>query len=135
MIQKDAIQYNLAVSAENNKEDKSVRFILQGDKDRIDLALKAIRKGTKKSSNVNVSVSPAPVKPDLNTFTVVDWTSKSRGIQNPHNLVFNLRPDNTTTKKRKAKKIWLAVCVKALSGTVDAGKCEKDNDDNDDDLL
>ena len=80
MIQKRAIEYNLAGSAENNKEDKSVRFILQGDKDRIDQALKAIRKGTKKSSNVNVSVSPAPAKADLKTFTVVGWTSVSRHI-------------------------------------------------------
>ena len=53
MIQKLAIQYNLAGSAENNT-DGSVQFTLQGDNDRIKQAVKAISKGTKKSSNVNV---------------------------------------------------------------------------------
>src|SRR5580704_17265929 len=50
MIQNQAIQYNLAGSAKNDN-DNSVRFILQGPKDRIDQALKAVSKGTKKSSN------------------------------------------------------------------------------------
>src|SRR6516165_7219832 len=53
MIQKQAIQYNLAGSAENNT-DGSVRFTLQGDNVRIKQALKTISKGTKKSSNVSV---------------------------------------------------------------------------------
>jgi acylphosphatase len=35
MIQKQAIEYNLAGSAEN-RDDESVRFILQGDQKRID---------------------------------------------------------------------------------------------------
>ncbi|MGB7713416.1 MAG: acylphosphatase, partial [Pseudolabrys sp.] len=132
MIQKRAIEYNLAGSVENNKEDKSVRFILQGDKDRIDQALKAIRKGTKKSSNVNVSVSPAPAKADRNSFTVVGWTSVSRHILHPYNLVFNLRPSNTTIKKGEAKKIWLEICTKTVTGE-DSGKCKKDKKDKDDD--
>jgi acylphosphatase len=130
-IQKRAIEYNLAGSVENNKEDKSVRFNLQGDKDRIDQALEGIRKGPKKSSSVNVSVSPVPAKGGLNTFTVVGWTSKSRGIQNPYNLIFNLRRDNTTIKKREAKKVWLDVCTVALKGSVDSGKCNKDDDEED----
>jgi acylphosphatase len=46
MIQKLAIQYNLAGSAENNT-DGSVQFTLQGDNDRIKQAVKAISKGTK----------------------------------------------------------------------------------------
>jgi acylphosphatase len=70
MIQKQAIQYNLAGSAENNK-DKSVLFLLQGPQDRI----KAIRKGTKKSSNVKVTLSSAEVKSSLDSFTVFGWTS------------------------------------------------------------
>jgi acylphosphatase len=57
MIQRRAIRYNLAGSVEN-KNDKSVQFFLQGDEDRIDKTLNAIRKGTKKSSDVSVSVSP-----------------------------------------------------------------------------
>jgi acylphosphatase len=48
MIQKQAIRYNLGGSAKNG-DDKSVHFVLQGSKHRIDQALKAIRKGTKKS--------------------------------------------------------------------------------------
>src|SRR5215472_3542831 len=40
MIQKQAIQYNLSGSAENNT-DGSVRFTLQGDNDRIKQALKS----------------------------------------------------------------------------------------------
>ncbi len=60
MIQKQAIQHNLAGSAKN-VNGNSVRFVLQGLEDRIDQALKAIRKGTKKSSNVKVGTSSAPV--------------------------------------------------------------------------
>ena len=48
MIQRQAIQENLAGSVEN-KSDKSVQFFLQGDGDRIDKALNNIRKGTRKS--------------------------------------------------------------------------------------
>ena len=62
MIQRRAIRYNLAGTVEN-KNDKSVQFFLQGDEDRIDKALNAVRKGTKKSSDVNVSISPTPIRP------------------------------------------------------------------------
>jgi len=124
MIQRQAIQENLAGSVEN-KSDESVQFFLQGDEDRIDEALNVIREGTKKSSNVNVSVSPTSIRPDLRTFTVVGWTSVSRNITQPYDLVFNLRPDDTTISKHEAKKVWLAVCEKAVKGA-DTGKCNKD---------
>ena len=124
MIQRRAIRYNLAGSVEN-KKDKSVQFFLQGDEDRIDKALTALRKGTKKSSDVNVSVSPASIRPDLQTFTVVGWTSVSRNITQLYDLVFNLRADNTTISKHEAKRVWLAVCEKAVKGA-DSGKCNKD---------
>jgi acylphosphatase len=124
MIQRQAIQENLAGSVEN-KSDKSVQFFLQGDEDRIDEALNVIREGTKKSFNVNVSVSPTSIRPDLRTFTVVGWTSVSRNITQPYDLVFNLRPDDTTISKHEAKKVWLAVCEKAVKGA-DTGKCNKD---------
>jgi len=127
MIQKRAIQYNLAGSAENNS-DGSVRFILQGVQDRIDKALKAVRKGTKKSSDVHVSVSPALVDPDLKTFTVVGWTSVSRHISHPYDLVFNLRPDNTIIDKGEAKEVWLDICEETVKGE-DSGKCNKNKDD------
>jgi acylphosphatase len=124
MIQRRAIQYNLAGSVEN-ENDKSVQFFLQGDKDRIDEALNAIQQGTKKSSDVNVSVSPTSIRPDLRTFTVVGWTSVTKNITQPYNLVFNLRPDDTTISKHEVKKVWLAICEKAVKGA-DSGKCNKD---------
>ena len=124
MIQRRAIQYNLAGSVEN-KNNKSVQFFLQGDEDRIDKALQVIREGTKKASDVNVSVSPASVRPDLQTFTVVGWTSVTRNITHPYDLVFDLRPDNTAISKHEAKRVWLDVCEKAVKGE-DSGKCSKD---------
>jgi acylphosphatase len=123
MIQKQAIQYNLAGSTENN-EDKSVHFVLQGAKDRIKKALATIGKGTKKSSHVKVSTSKARVDSGLNTFTIVGWTSLSRGISHPYNLVFDLRSDNTTISKHKAKRVWLGICEKTVTDG-DIGKCAK----------
>jgi len=125
MIQKQAIRYNLAGSAKNDP-DKSVHFLLQGIEDRIDQALKAIRKGTKKSSNVKVSISPAPVEPGLETFTVFGWTSVSRHISHPYDPVFNLRHDNATISKDEAKAVWLGLCWKTAQGE-DADKCQKDD--------
>jgi hypothetical protein len=58
--------------------------------------------GTKNSSNVKVSLSPA-VDPNLNTFTVVRWTSVSRNITRPYDLVFTLRPDIRRLRKKQQK--------------------------------
>jgi acylphosphatase len=126
MIQKQAIEYNLAGSTKNN-DNKAVQFSLQGDKDRVDQAIAAIRDGTKKSSNVKVALSPATVAPNLSTFTVVGWTSLSRKIKTPYDLVFTLRADNTTIKKRATKAVWLEICNKAVKGE-DVGKCDKSDD-------
>jgi acylphosphatase len=126
MIQKQAIKYNLAGSAKNNK-DKTVQFRLQGDKSRVNQALDLIRGGTKKSSNVEVTVSKVPVDSTLNTFTVMKWTSVSRHIKTPYDLVFTLRADNTQIKKKAAKSVWLEICNNAVKGK-DKGKCEKDDD-------
>jgi acylphosphatase len=128
MIQKQAIRYNLAGSARNDS-DGSVHFVLQGFKDRVDEALDTIREGTKKSSNVKVDVGPATVATDAKTFTVFGWTSVSRAISHPYDLVFNLRPDNTVLKKHEAKAVWLEICEKTVQGE-DVGKCDKDNDDH-----
>jgi acylphosphatase len=126
MIQKQAIENNLAGSAKNN-DDKTVQFSLQGDQKRVNQALGVIRDGTKKSSNVKVALSKATVDPDLNTFTVLGWTSVSRDIKNPYDLVFTLRADNTTIKKKAAKAVWLEICNQAVKGE-DKGKCEKADD-------
>ena len=125
LIQKQAIEFNLAGSAKNDS-DKSVRFVLQGSEDRIDQALEAIRKGTKKSSNVKVSISSATVERGLETFSVFGWTSVSRHISHPYDLVFTLRPDNATIRKDEAKAVWLDICQKTVQGE-DAGKCDKDD--------
>jgi acylphosphatase len=127
MIQKQAIRYNLAGSA-RNESDQSVHFVLQGPKTRVDQALDTIREGTKKSSNVKVAVSPATVEPDAKTFTVFGWTSVTRDISHPYDLVFNLRQDDTILSKHEAKAVWLGICEKAVQGQ-DVGKCDKDKDD------
>jgi acylphosphatase len=128
MIQKQAIANNLAGAAENNDDDKTVRFSLQGDRSRVNRAVAAIEDGTKKSSDVKVSLSPATLDPNLKTFTVVGWNSVSRKITNRYDLVFTLREDNTTIKKKAAKQVWLGICTKAVAKTEDAGKCDKDDD-------
>jgi acylphosphatase len=58
MIMKQAIEYNLAGSA-RNEADEIVHFILQGESDRLDSALAAIREGTKKSSDIEVRATKA----------------------------------------------------------------------------
>jgi acylphosphatase len=127
MIQKQAIEYNLAGMDENNT-DGSVHFTLQGDSDRIARVLEAIKEGPKKASNVSVTTSAAKVSPDLKTFTVIGWTSVSRDITHPYNLVFELRDPDSIIKKHKAKAVWLEICEKTVQGE-DAGKCDKHDDD------
>ena len=106
MIQKEAIMYNLAGFARNNP-DGTVEVRLQGDKDRIDQTLAAIRAGSKKSSQNNtISQVTAAWDPDLKTFTVFAWTSTSRNIMNPYDLVFTLRPANDQISHKDAKAIW-----------------------------
>jgi len=116
MIQKQAIMYNLAGYARNNS-DRTVSISLQGDKDRIDRTLEAIRAGSKRSSKDNrVSVASAPLHSDLKTFTVFQWTSTSRNITNPYDLVFHLRPANDEISAKKAEKVWNAIAESTLKG-------------------
>jgi hypothetical protein len=67
-----------------------VAFVLQGDPARIKAAIQEIAKGDAKSSDVKVKTTTAKVDPQLKTFTVLGWTSTSRNITNPYNLVFTL---------------------------------------------
>jgi acylphosphatase len=116
MIQKQAIVYNLAGYARNNP-DGTVSVSLQGDKDRIDRTLEAIRTGSKRSSRDNkVSVASAPLDPNLKTFTIFQWTSTSRNITNPYDLVFHLRPANDEISAKKAEKVWNAIAESTLKG-------------------
>ena len=106
MIQKQAIMLNLAGAARNNP-DGTVKLSLQGDKQRIDKVLDVIRAGNKKSSTANtVNLTDAPLDPNLNTFTVYAWTSTTRNITNPYDLVFHLRPTGDQISKKEAEAVW-----------------------------
>ena len=115
MLLKQAIKYNLAGSAQNTKEG-TVQFTLQGDENRIDQAVMDIRNGTKKSSNVIVSTSPAKLDPNLDKFTIIGWTSTSRNITHPYDLVFPLRTDDEPISKKAAKDVWHEILRNTLEG-------------------
>jgi acylphosphatase len=116
MIQKQAILYDLAGAA-RNVPDGTVSISLQGDKDRIDKALAAIRVGSKKSSRNNVvNVTSAPLDSTLKTFTVYGWTSTSRNITNPYDLVFRLRSANDELSKKEAAAAWNTIAESTLKG-------------------
>jgi acylphosphatase len=115
MVMKQAIEYNLAGSAKNERNE-IVQFTLQGDADRIDTAIAAIREGTKKSSKIVVNTAPASVNPTLNTFTIIDWTSTSRKITTPYTLVFRLRVKNEVISKSEAKDVWHEILRTTLKG-------------------
>jgi acylphosphatase len=115
MIMKQAIEYNLAGSAKN-EANQTVHFTLQGDSDRLDLALAAIRAGTKKSSNIEVSTTQTAVDSGLSTFTIIDWTSTSRDITNRYTLVFTLRADDEVISKSEAKDVWHQILRTTLRG-------------------
>jgi acylphosphatase len=116
MIQKQAIMYNLAGYARNNP-DGTVALSLQGDKHRINKALEAIRAGTKRSSTDNtVNAANAPLDPNLNTFTVFGWTSTTRNITNPYDLVFHLRPTDDAISRKEAEAAWNSIAESTLKG-------------------
>jgi acylphosphatase len=115
IVMKQAIEYNLAGIAKN-EPNMIVRFTLQGDAKRIDKAIAAIEEGTKRSTGVRVSQSPAAIEPGLKTFTIVDWTSSSRQIANPYTLIFTLRPDDGAISPDDAKTVWHGILQKTLKG-------------------
>jgi acylphosphatase len=114
MIQKHAIMYNLAGYARNNP-DGTVSINLQGDRDRIDKTLTAIRASSKISPiDIMISKAPATWDPNLKTFTVLSWTSTSRNITNPYDLIFHLRPANDEISKRRALAVWNTIAQGTL---------------------
>ena len=125
MIMKQAIEYNLAGST-RNEANGTVNFTLQGDQDRLDTAIEAIRAGTKKSSNIEVSETPAEVDCGLSTFTIIDWTSTSRNITTPYTLVFTLRADDSEISKSDAKGVWHQILRTTLHGD-DLQKLDEDH--------
>jgi acylphosphatase len=114
MVMKQAIQYNLAGTAEN--EPNEVVRCTQGDAKRLDPAIAAIKEGTKKSSNIEVATTPATVDPKLGTFTIVGWTSTSRNITTPYNLVFRMRENDETISESDAKAVWRQILQSTLKG-------------------
>jgi acylphosphatase len=125
MVMKQAIEHNLAGVAKNDSNE-IVRFTLQGDPDRLNSAIAAIREGTKRSSNISVNTAPTAVDSALNTFTIIDWTSSSRSITNPYTLVFNLRPNDREISKSEAKAVWHQILQTTLKGD-DLGKLGADD--------
>jgi acylphosphatase len=115
MVMKQAIEHNLAGIAEN-QPNMIVCFTLQGHDTRIDKAIAAIGEGTKRSAGVGVSASPSAIKPSLETFTIVDWTSSSRGITNAYTLIFTLREDDAVISPDEAKKVWHEILQNTLRG-------------------
>jgi acylphosphatase len=125
LIMKQAIEYNLAGSTEN-KTNGTVHFTLQGNADRLHSALEIIRKGSKKSSNIEVSATQATEQVGLNSFTIIDWTSTSRNITTPYTLVFTLRPNDSVIPKSDAKDVWHQI----LRATLRGGDLQKLGDDD-----
>lgn len=115
LIMKQAIEYNL-VGSTKNEANGIVQFTLQGDPDRLESALAAIRAGTKKSSNIDVSTKQTPVDPDLSTFRIFDWTSASRNITTPYTLIFTRRADDKVISKSDAKHVWHQIMRATLRG-------------------
>jgi acylphosphatase len=115
MIMKHAIEYNLAGFTKNLPNDV-VSFTLQGNAKRLTKALLAIQEGTKKSSDIKVSTTPATVNPALNVFTIYAWTSTTRGIADPYNLVFHLRLDDGKLAPADVKTVWHGILRSTLKG-------------------
>ena len=116
LILKQSIRFNLAGTAKNN-DDGMVAFVLQGDPAQIKAAINEIAKGDEKSSDVQVKTTDAKVDPMLKTFTVVGWTSTSRNITNPYNLVFTLRTndEDETVSEKEAKEEYHRILKATLS--------------------
>jgi len=125
MIMKQAIEYNLAGYAKNLPNDV-VSFTLQGDAGRLDSAVAAVRDGTKKSSNIQVATTPGTVDQALNNFTIFAWTSTTRNITDPYDLVFNRRPNDKTLSAGDVKDVWQGILKSTLKG--DDLKKLRDND-------
>jgi acylphosphatase len=115
MIMKQAIEYNLAGSAKNEPNDVVI-FTLQGEAKRLNDAIAAIHEGTKKSSNIGVQTTPAAVDPALDTFTIFAWTSTSRDITTPYDLVFELRADDEKVSPAAVKEVWHGILKSTLKG-------------------
>jgi acylphosphatase len=115
MIMKQAIEYNLAGFTKNLPNDV-VNFTLQGDAKRLTDGLSAIQEGTKKSSDIKVRTTQGTVDPALNAFTIYAWTSTTRNITNPYDLVFHMRSDDGKLAAADVKTVWHGILRSTLKG-------------------
>ena len=58
------------------------------------------------------------------------WTSTTRNITNPYDLVFHLRPTDDQISRHEAKAVWNTIAEGALKGD-DLAKFMKHLDDDD----
>ena len=101
MIQKQAIMYDLAGAA-RNVSDGTVSISLQGDKDRIEKALEAIRVGSKNSlAKQQRQCGRCALDASFNTFTVYGWTSTSQTSPTLTTWFFNCDPPTTRSPKKR----------------------------------
>ena len=116
MIQKQAIIYDLSGYA-RNVPDGTVSISLQGDKDRIEETSRRSALAAKNRRETTSSMlRPRALDPTLKTFTVYGWTSTSRNIANPYDLVFRLRPANDEITKKEAAAVWNTIAESTLKG-------------------
>jgi len=115
MIMKQAIEFNLAGFAKNLPNDV-VSFTLQGHAKRLPKAVAAIEQGTKRSADIKVVTKAATVDPALKGFTIYAWTSTTRNITNPYDLVFRLRPDDSRLSPADVKSVWHSTLRSTLEG-------------------
>jgi acylphosphatase len=113
LVMKQAIEYNLAGSA-RNEPNQIVKFTLQGHKKRMESALEIIGEGTKRSSGIEISTTPVAIDNSLRTFTIPGWTSSSRHITTPYDLVFKLRTTDEKISKDEAKVEWRRILETTL---------------------
>ncbi|MDZ4742941.1 MAG: acylphosphatase [Verrucomicrobiota bacterium] len=114
-IFKAAIRYNLAGTV-NNNPDGSVSFTLQGDSQGVKKTLKEVGEGSKHSQVSEVTSQPSELITGMNTFTVYGWTSHTRDISTPYNLVFTLRSDDSLISEKNAKKVYYQILENTLQG-------------------
>ncbi|MGO9770518.1 MAG: hypothetical protein ACLPSW_13375 [Roseiarcus sp.] len=74
------------------------------------------REGTKKSSNIEVTTSPGTFDQALDTFMIFAWTSMSRDITNPYDLVFKLRADDWNLPAADVQEVWQGILKSPLKG-------------------
>jgi hypothetical protein len=65
-----------------------------------------VNEGNKKSGPLEIATNPAAVDPPLEKFTILGWTSSSRHIETPYDLVYKLRTSDETISEDQAKEEW-----------------------------